>query len=228
MLNREFLLLLVASSSFAQLNIPAPRIWNDHDLAEWATPVAALGTRPGHLSEKEYYAIPVAEWVRTYPVYFPGREPEGYWQMLQSKKPEPLIAPGARTEAAWIEAGRRAFRAFARPIRRLSRRSGPPGSTPNWEGTRRRTAPSSAGAGFLHQPGWPSPFPSVRGAIRESSPTAAGFMAVSPTMRAMICFLKSCNRQTSFFYREIRKPWRPGASLPFRGSPMTYMIGSRR
>jgi hypothetical protein len=109
MLNREFLLLLVASSSFAQLNIPAPRIWNDHDLAEWATPVAALGTRPGHLSEKEYYAIPVAEWVRTYPVYFPGREPEGYWQMLQSKKPEPLIAPGARTEAAWIEAGRRAF-----------------------------------------------------------------------------------------------------------------------
>ena len=29
--------------------------------------------------------------------------------MLQSKKPEPLITPGARTEAGWIEAGRRAF-----------------------------------------------------------------------------------------------------------------------
>ena len=109
MLHRGLLLLLAAGSAFAQPQIPAPRIWNDRDLAEWATPVAALKVRPGHLSEREYYSVPIGEWVRTYPVYFPGREPEGYRQMLQGKRPEPLIAPGARTEAEWVEAGRRAF-----------------------------------------------------------------------------------------------------------------------
>ncbi len=47
--------------------------------------------------------------MRSYPVYFPGREPEGYWQSLQHRKPEPLIALGPRTEAEWVEGGRRAF-----------------------------------------------------------------------------------------------------------------------
>src|SRR4029079_15546832 len=110
MLHRGSVVLLVVGCAFAQPRICAPRIWNDRDLAEWATPVAALKVRPGHLSEKEYYSVPVGDWVRTYPVYFPGREPEGYWQMLQTKKPEPLIAPGPRTAAAWVDAGRRAVR----------------------------------------------------------------------------------------------------------------------
>src|SRR5438552_5400993 len=101
-------LFAIGRGALAQPQIAAPRIWNDRDLAEWATPLAKLKVRPGHLSEKEYYAVPEAEWVRSYPVYFPGREPEGYWQMLQSKKPEPLITPGARTEAEWIRSGRRA------------------------------------------------------------------------------------------------------------------------
>src|SRR5262249_8322358 len=90
MKHRGLLLVAVATSTFAQQKISAPRIWNDRDLAEWATPLASLKLRPGHLSEKEYYAIPNGDWVRSYPVYFPGREPEGYWQMVQSKKPEPL------------------------------------------------------------------------------------------------------------------------------------------
>ena len=47
--------------------------------------------------------MPVGDWVRSYPVYFPGREPEGYWQMLQSKKPEPLITPEPARRAEWIE-----------------------------------------------------------------------------------------------------------------------------
>ena len=87
----------------------APRFWTDRELAEWATPIATLDVRPAHFSEREYYAAAEAEWVRTYPVYFPGREPEGYWEMLGARKPEPLITPGARTEAQWVESGRRIF-----------------------------------------------------------------------------------------------------------------------
>ena len=109
MYKQGVLLLLCAISVIAQTRMAAPRIWNDRDLAEWATPVAPLKVRPGHLSEKEYYSIPAGEWVRTYPVYFPGREPAGYWERLQKTKPEPLIGPGARTEAEWIAAGKRAF-----------------------------------------------------------------------------------------------------------------------
>ena len=79
------LILFAIASALAQTKTAAPRVWNDRDLAEWATPIAALKVRPGHLSEAEFYSLPVAEWVRTYPVYMPGREPKGYWQMLQSK-----------------------------------------------------------------------------------------------------------------------------------------------
>ena len=96
----------------AQSNGPvrqAPRFWNDRELAEWATPIAALGVRPAHFSEREYYAAPVGEWLRSYPVYFPGREPAGYWEMLRARKPEPLIARGARTDAGWIDGGKRVF-----------------------------------------------------------------------------------------------------------------------
>lgn len=89
---------------------PPPRIWNDQALAEWATPVAGLNIRPGHFSEGEYYAAPVAEAVRTYPVYLPGREPHGYFEALQTRRPEPLVVPGARTGAEWAKVGKTVFR----------------------------------------------------------------------------------------------------------------------
>ncbi len=102
-------LLLVAATACSGQKIAAPRIWNDQALADWAAPVAGINVRPGLISEKEYYATPPGEWLRTYPVYFPGREPAGYWEMLRNRKPEPLIAPGPRSEAEWIAAGRIVF-----------------------------------------------------------------------------------------------------------------------
>jgi hypothetical protein len=86
-----------------------PKVWDEVALAEWATPVAGLNVRPTHISVKDYYSLEV-ENLRTYPVYFPGREPDGYWQMLQHLGPKPLIEPEElQTEADWIEAGRKVF-----------------------------------------------------------------------------------------------------------------------
>ncbi len=105
-------LAIAVSIAFGQSDgklVEAPRFWNDHDLSDWATPVAGLNVRPGHYSEKQYYAAPVGELVRTYAVYFPGREPVGYLDMLRNAKPEPLITPGARTIADWIKDGKRVF-----------------------------------------------------------------------------------------------------------------------
>ena len=96
--------------------VQAPRFWNDRELADWATPIAALNVRPGHFSEREYYAAPNAEWLRTYPVFLPEREPAGYWDMLRTRKPEPLIGPGARTDAEWISSGRRVFEEMDVPM----------------------------------------------------------------------------------------------------------------
>ncbi|MEM9553218.1 MAG: hypothetical protein AAGC60_03090 [Acidobacteriota bacterium] len=88
----------------------APRTWEDEALSDWALPIAALGVRPGHFTVEEYYAAPIDN-LRTYPIYHPDREPEGYWDWLHTLKPEPLVEEvgKARTEEEWIELGRRVF-----------------------------------------------------------------------------------------------------------------------
>jgi len=86
-----------------------PKVWDEEALKEWATPVAGLNLRPTNMSADEYYSMTV-ENERTYPVYFPGREPNGYWEMLQRIGPQPLIEPERlRTEGDWIQAGKRVF-----------------------------------------------------------------------------------------------------------------------
>ena len=86
-----------------------PKVWDDAALADWPMPVAGLNVPPAHISSQEYYSLPVDNF-RTYPVYFSGREPDGYWESLQRLGPKPLIEPEKlKTEVDWIEAGRRVF-----------------------------------------------------------------------------------------------------------------------
>lgn len=86
-----------------------PRTWDTAALETWATPLAGLNARPGHVSETEYYQAPIDNY-RTYPVYAPGREPQGYWEMLQKVGPKPLIDRAKlRTESDWLAAGREVF-----------------------------------------------------------------------------------------------------------------------
>lgn len=88
---------------------PIPRTWDEAALADWATPLVGIDARPTHISPKDYYALPVDD-LKTYPVYLPGREPEGYWELLKRIGPKPMIeADKLKTEADWIEAGRQVF-----------------------------------------------------------------------------------------------------------------------
>ena len=57
-----------------------PKTWDETALADWATPIAGLNVRPTSMSAKDYYSMAV-ENLRTYPVYFPGREPDGYLKL---------------------------------------------------------------------------------------------------------------------------------------------------
>ena len=100
----------VAAQDAADWTPEIPRVWDASALADWATPVAGLNVRPTHMSPASYYALP-EENLRTYPVYLPGREPEGYAEMLRTVGPKPLMEPAAlKTKADWIQAGERVFR----------------------------------------------------------------------------------------------------------------------
>jgi len=86
-----------------------PRVWDESELAGWATPLAGLGEAPTHMSPADYYAIPEQN-LRSYPLYMPDREPAGYWERIQSVGPQPLIEPAKlATQADWIAAGERVF-----------------------------------------------------------------------------------------------------------------------
>ena len=103
------LTLLCVLSTLAAQPVRVPRAWDTAAVKDWATHIAALGVRPGHYSEADYYAAPV-ENVRTYPVYFPGREPAGYWDQITKSAPQPLIeAATLKTRADWLAAGKRVW-----------------------------------------------------------------------------------------------------------------------
>lgn len=86
-----------------------PRTWDGGALADWATPLAGLNGSAATMSTEEYYSLPV-ENLRTYPAYFPGREPDGYWDMLQHVGPKPLLeADTLKSVSDWVGAGRRVF-----------------------------------------------------------------------------------------------------------------------
>ena len=112
MKHNHFLTLILAGGvSLVALaeSTSVPRTWDAEALEDWATPVAGLGTRPGHFSVAEYYRAPVDN-LRTYPVYYPGREPAGYWEMLQSVGPKPLIESKVRSsDADWARDGKQVF-----------------------------------------------------------------------------------------------------------------------
>ena len=89
-------LLILTLTVMAKTEPRVPRIWDDAALSDWATPLAALKIRPGHYTAAEYYAVP-ADNLRTYPMYPPDKEPPGYWEALQKKKPEPLVSQVSRS-----------------------------------------------------------------------------------------------------------------------------------
>ena len=106
-MRRFCLLFLVLTAAHAQSRVP--RVWDEKGLAGWHLPIAGQKFSAGHFTEAEYYAAPVDN-LRTYPVYFPGREPKGFWETLTTAGPKPLIEPDKiKTEADWRQAGQRVF-----------------------------------------------------------------------------------------------------------------------
>lgn len=128
----------------ASLRPNVPRTWDDPAIAKVEVPLANPAGSPKHVSADYYYKIPVRPIYKQYPVYAPGREPQGYMDWLGKQKPEivwgvdPVTgvehAPSLKTKADWIKAGEIVFDSpivFAAPppppvVRQLYQSAGRP------------------------------------------------------------------------------------------------------
>ena len=87
-----------------------PRTWDERALQSQQIPLANPAISPKHISADYYYRMPVRSIYRSYPVYYPEREPQGYWESLKLKEPEIIFEESRlRTAADWIKAGEMVF-----------------------------------------------------------------------------------------------------------------------
>src|SRR4051812_36480408 len=94
---------LLAANAF-QPDIP--RTWTDSAVATFEVPLSKPKLSPVHISESAYYQIPTRTIFRTYPIYYPGREPSGYMEWLKNQEPEIAFDPSKlKTSEDWVRAG---------------------------------------------------------------------------------------------------------------------------
>ena len=87
-----------------------PRIWTEAALKDWELPLANPAYSPTPVSEEFYYSLPERIIYKTYPVYHPDYEPQGYQEWLRQQEPEVVFDPAKlNTEADWIKAGELLF-----------------------------------------------------------------------------------------------------------------------
>jgi hypothetical protein len=89
-----------------------PETWNPEAIASVEIPLADPEHSPTHVSKDYYYRIPVRRVYKSYPVYAPGREPNGYWEWIKEQEPEVSFdATRLKSQADWIKAGELIFEA---------------------------------------------------------------------------------------------------------------------
>jgi len=89
-----------------------PRTWDADALHAFEVPLADPAHSPVHVPADYYYSLPERPIYKSYPVYAPGHEPDGYMDWVASQPPEITFDPARlQTEADWIAAGALVFEA---------------------------------------------------------------------------------------------------------------------
>ena len=111
-----FVTMAISDCACSQERFKAPKIWDSKKLANWGLPRAYEGIHENYVSEEQYYSSTVYN-DRTYPVYHPAMEPDGYWDWLLKQEPEALVQKGtARTRDEWVRLGRDVFDQLDQPF----------------------------------------------------------------------------------------------------------------
>jgi hypothetical protein len=89
-----------------------PKLWDEKELAAMTLPPARREGQIVYVSSEYFYRTPALKIYKSYPVYQPGREPDGYLDWLKEQSPVLAFDPSTiNTEADWIRAGQIAFNA---------------------------------------------------------------------------------------------------------------------
>lgn len=87
-----------------------PRTWDDEAIRTLELPLANPAASSQYITSDYYYRMPVRPVYKTYPIYYPGKEPAGYLDWLKKQEPEILFdASKLKTEQDWIRAGELVF-----------------------------------------------------------------------------------------------------------------------
>ncbi len=98
------------ASPAAEWRPEIPRTWDPEALHAFEVPLAHAEFSPVHVTPDYYYQLPERPIYRSYPVYAPGHEPDGYMEWLAGQPPEVVFDPATlKTEADWTAAGALVF-----------------------------------------------------------------------------------------------------------------------
>ncbi len=87
-----------------------PRTWDSAAILDFELPLADPSASPHPVTEEYYYSLPERVIYKSYPIYHPDYEPEGYQEWLLEQEPEIVFDPKTlKTEADWIAAGEMLF-----------------------------------------------------------------------------------------------------------------------
>ncbi len=90
-----------------------PRMWDARELASFELPLVQADRSAQHAAPDYYYRLAVRPIYKSYPIYVPGREPDGYMDWLAQQEPEIAFdaVDAARPTRDWIAAGETVFEA---------------------------------------------------------------------------------------------------------------------
>ncbi len=89
-----------------------PKTWDDELVASLELPLVDPEASPRQVTSEYYYQIPVMPIYKSYPMYLPGGEPEGYLDRLRTAEPElAWDVRSLKTESDWVKAGEIVFHA---------------------------------------------------------------------------------------------------------------------
>jgi hypothetical protein len=101
-----------AQNSTKKVYPTIPRTWDDRAMETLELPLAHAPASPKPISAEYYYRQTVRPVYRSYPIYRPDKEPDGYLASLKQKDPEIIFdVAGLNTEEDWIRAGEMVFEA---------------------------------------------------------------------------------------------------------------------
>jgi mono/diheme cytochrome c family protein len=105
---------VLSAQTLTQLGL-APnrtRIWDEAELSKITLPPALPEGKILYLPSVAYYKLKPLSIYKTYPVYHPDREPNGYFEWLRKQEPEIAFNPQRlESESSWRAAGRIVFEA---------------------------------------------------------------------------------------------------------------------